>query len=483
MTELELKQLLSRITRPDETARTAAHAHWASLAKPLGGLGRLETMLEDAAALTGTAELAFSRRAVLVLCADNGVVAQGVSQTDQSVTRAVAENLAARRTSVCQMAKTARCEVVPVDLGMAGEPVPGVQNCRIAAGTADFTKGPAMTRAEAVEAIGRGISLTRQLAAEGYGLVATGEMGIGNTTTSSAVAAVLLAQPVQTMTGRGAGLSDAGLARKVDTIRRGIACNVPNPDDVLDVLGKLGGFDIAGLCGVFLGGALAGVPVLALPARGGRFYDWENNGMPDAIAQLLNEGKVQLFCADAMDGEGLLNGDLPQRRRAELQEKYFVYLTAELAPRILTLNNAKKGTRIWTAGVDLGAYHAVHCRLRRPTLFAGAVGMGGIYDLTRFWGTDSDDMVLRCAPLAYLQENGIANKLALTKAEENRLILCAGQGAYEGDALDDTQALADLLKDQEMPAHLEIWGGDVSHDWYWWGKMWSLFAPRILEVK
>jgi len=146
MTELELKQLLSKITRPDETARTAAHAHWASLAKPLGGLGRLETMLEDAAALTGTAELAFSRRAVLVLCADNGVVAQGVSQTDQSVTRAVAENLAARRTSVCQMAKTARCEVVPVDLGMAGEPVPGVQNCRIAAGTADLTTGPASRR-------------------------------------------------------------------------------------------------------------------------------------------------------------------------------------------------------------------------------------------------------------------------------------------------------------------------------------------------
>ena len=119
-----------------------------------------------------------------------------------------------------------------------------------------------MTRAEAVEAIGRGIALTRQLAAEGYGLVATGEMGIGNTTTSSAVAAVLLAQPVQTMTGRGAGLSDAGLARKVDAIRRGIACNNPDSDDALDVLSKLGGFDIAGLCGMFLGGALAGVPVL-----------------------------------------------------------------------------------------------------------------------------------------------------------------------------------------------------------------------------
>ena len=225
----------------------------------------------------------------------------------------------------------------------------------------------------------------------------------------------------------------------------------------------------------------AGVPVLALPARGGRFYDWENNGMPDAIAQLLNEGKVQLFCADAVDGEGLLNADLPLRRRAELQEKYFVYLTAELAPRILALNGAAKGTRLWAAGVDLGAYQAVNCRLRRPGLFAGAVGMSGVYDLARFWGSESDDLVLRSSPLLYLQETGIANKLALGKAKENSLMLCAGQGAYEADALDDTQELADLLKDQGLPAHLEVWGGDVSHDWYWWGKMWSLFAPRILE--
>ena len=224
-----------------------------------------------------------------------------------------------------------------------------------------------------------------------------------------------------------------------------------------------------------------GVPVLALPARGGRFFDWENNGMPDAIAQLLNEGKIQLFCADSVDGEGVLNGDLPLRRRAEAQEKYFVYLTAELAPRILALNKAEKGTKIWCAGVDLGAYQAVNCRLRRPNLFAGAVGMGGIYDLSRFWGVENDDLVLRCSPLLYLQENGIANKLALVKAEENSLILCAGQGAYEDDAKADTQALADVLQAQSLPAHLEVWGGDVSHDWYWWGKMWSLFAPRILE--
>lgn len=110
-----------------------------------GRLGSLETMLENVAALTGTPELDFARRAVLVLCADNGVVAQGVSQTDASVTRAVLQNLAARRTSVCQMAAAAHCSVVPVDMGIAGAPVPGVQDCRIAPGTKDFTCGPAMT--------------------------------------------------------------------------------------------------------------------------------------------------------------------------------------------------------------------------------------------------------------------------------------------------------------------------------------------------
>ena len=225
----------------------------------------------------------------------------------------------------------------------------------------------------------------------------------------------------------------------------------------------------------------AGVPVLALPARGGRFFDWENNGMPDAVSQLLNEGKLQLFCADSVDGEGLLNTSLPQRRRAEMQEKYFNYLTRELAPRILALNKAEKNTGIWCVGVDLGAYQAVNCRLRRPEIFAGAIGLSGLYDLSRLWGSDADDLVLRSSPLLYLHEDGIVDKKPLAAASENSLMLCAGQGAYEGDALDDTQVLSDALQDQGLPAHLEIWGGDVSHDWYWWGKMWGLFAPRILE--
>ena len=158
MTETELNALLAGITPANEAARAAAHAHWASLAKPLGGLGRLETMLEDAAALTGSAELDLSRRVVVVLCADNGVVAQGVSQTGQEVTRAVAENLAMRRTSVCQMPARPTAMFCR-GYGMAGEPVPGVRSCRIAAGTADFTQGPAMSGPRPCRPLGRALPL------------------------------------------------------------------------------------------------------------------------------------------------------------------------------------------------------------------------------------------------------------------------------------------------------------------------------------
>ena len=223
----------------------------------------------------------------------------------------------------------------------------------------------------------------------------------------------------------------------------------------------------------------AGVPVLALPARGGRFYDWENNGMPDAIAQLLNEGKVQLFCADSIDGEAVLNGDIPVRRRAEMEEKYFVYLTAELAPRLLALNGAAKDAKLWCVGIDLGAVHAVNCRLRRPEVFGGAIGLSGLYDMSRFLGSAEDDLVLRNAPLAYLTETGLVDKKAFAKAEENDLILCAGQGSYEEEAQADTRALSEALTAAGLPVHCEFWGSDVSHDWYWWGKELGIFAQRV----
>lgn len=258
-----MRDLLNTITPPDEVARAEARRRWNDCAKPLGSLGLLETALEDIAALTGSADICLDRRAVLVLCADNGVVAQGVTQSPSSVTGLVAKQLAARRTSVCRMAQAARCQVVPVDVGILDfQEMPGVLSRRIGNGTGDISQGPAMTRRQAEQALHTGMELVREQQALGVDLLATGEMGIGNTTTSSAVACVLLGRPAEEMTGRGAGLSDQGLQKKTAAIRRALEVNRPDPSDPLDILQKVGGFDIAAMCGVFLGGALYRVPVL-----------------------------------------------------------------------------------------------------------------------------------------------------------------------------------------------------------------------------
>ncbi len=258
-----LSEILQQITGPDEAARTACLARWNSLAKPLGSLGLLESSLARIAAVTGSPDLSLERRTLLVLCADNGVVAQGVTQCGSSVTAAVARALGAGESTVCRMARAARCRVIPVDLGISDfPPTSGVRNCRVRNGTADITQGPAMTRQECLHAIALGAELVRECRTAGVSILATGEMGIGNTTTSSAVAAVLLEKSPAEVTGRGAGLSDAGLARKITAIERAIGLNRPDPADPVGVLAKVGGLDLAGLCGVFLGGALYRIPVL-----------------------------------------------------------------------------------------------------------------------------------------------------------------------------------------------------------------------------
>lgn len=258
-----LKKLLQEILPPDEDARKQAEKRWASCAKPLGSLGLLETVLTDMAALTRTADLTLTPRTVLVLCADNGVVAQGVSQSGSEVTGIVARALAAGQSNVCRMAALASCKVLPVDMGIRDfASQPGVYPCRIGNGTADMTQGPAMSYCQAEQAILAGIDLVRQQKKAGVHLLATGEMGIGNTTTATAVTCTLLRRDPQELTGRGAGLSDAGLIRKRKAIEKALAVNRPEVSDPVDVLAKVGGFDLAGLCGVFLGGALYRVPVL-----------------------------------------------------------------------------------------------------------------------------------------------------------------------------------------------------------------------------
>ena len=247
----------------DQGAMEESQRRWDSIAHPLDSLGLLERDIVRIAGITGSADVDLSKKAVVVMCADNGVVAQGVTQTGQDVTAIVTENMSTGDTSVCRMARVAGAEVIPVDIGVA-RPVTGgrIRQMCVRRGTADMTQGPAMTREEAAQAVLAGVRLVEELKEAGYRILATGEMGIGNTTTASAMVSVLLGKAPAEVTGRGAGLSSEGLARKVRAIETAISRNRPDPADGLDVLHKVGGLDIAGLAGVFLGGAIHRIPVL-----------------------------------------------------------------------------------------------------------------------------------------------------------------------------------------------------------------------------
>ena len=252
-----------KIEEPDKKIRQEIKANWDRVAKPLDGLGEFEGLLARIGAILGSPEIDIAKKAVIVMCADNGVVAEGISQSGQEITAAVTENLGKRNTSVCKMAQTVGAEIFPVDIGVNTDRIfPGVISRKVKKGTNDFLLKPAMSEREAMQAVRVGMELVKECKEAGYTLLGTGEMGIGNTTTSSAVASVLLGCDPLLVTGRGAGLSDSGLSRKLEAIKKAIKLHHPDPEDPLSVLSMLGGFDIAGMVGLYLGGALYQVPVL-----------------------------------------------------------------------------------------------------------------------------------------------------------------------------------------------------------------------------
>lgn len=257
---MTLDEILDNIGPLDIEAMEQAQRKWNSIAKPLHSLGKLEEHIIRIAGISGDAEVHIDKKALIVMCADNGVVEEGVTQTGQEVTAIVAENFLTGNTSASIMCRKAGVELFPIDIGMAGKTK--VPDYKVAYGTKNMARGPAMTREEAVQAVMTGIRLVKEKKEEGFGILATGEMGIGNTTTSSAVSTLLLGEMPERMTGRGAGLTSEGLEHKVSVIKRAICRNRPIAADTLDVLSKVGGFDIAGLTGVFLGGAFYRLPVV-----------------------------------------------------------------------------------------------------------------------------------------------------------------------------------------------------------------------------
>ena len=242
-------------------AQEQARRRWDSIAKPLHSLGRLEDLVVQIAGITQTADVRIDKRCALVFCGDHGVVKEGVSQAGSEVTALVARSIAEGTGNINLMADAARADVFAVDMGMLTE-VEGTVNRRVGAGTADIAEGPAMTREQAEQALQAGMEMIRDLRDKGYQIAVIGEMGIGNTTAASAVASVLLDMPAEQVTGRGAGLSDAGLKRKIEVIRQAVRVNHPDASDPTDVLAKLGGFEIAGMAGAFLGGYQYHIPVV-----------------------------------------------------------------------------------------------------------------------------------------------------------------------------------------------------------------------------
>lgn len=261
--ERRMMEDIARIEGLDEEYVKKAWDRWDTLCKPLRSFGALEENVVRMAGIERSLRPVFDKPVIAIMAADNGVVEEGVSQTGCEVTTQVLENMAVYASAVCLLGREIGAEVVPVDLGAKHPPKhPRVLNRCIRRCTGNIAKGPAMSREEAARAVNEGIEVIRSLKDKGYHVVITGEMGIGNTTTSSAMAAVLLGQEVETVTGRGAGLSTEGLNRKIAAIRQAIAVNKPDKEDILDVVSKVGGFDIAGLIGCFLGAALCHLPVL-----------------------------------------------------------------------------------------------------------------------------------------------------------------------------------------------------------------------------
>lgn len=275
-----LRIYLKGISGADRAAAEEAERYSKTLAAPPGSLGKLAEAAVQLAGITGRVKNRLDRRRIIVLCADNGVVAEGVSVTPSYVTLAQAVNMTKYRTGMSTLARHFGCEVEVVDVGIDADlPVEKAVSCpvyelryagpagdilprKIRRCTGNIFHETAMTREEAVRAIGVGIERAEAAGDEGIKVIGVGEMGIGNTTTSSAVLSVLTGLDVDVVTGRGGGLTDSAFLRKKEVIARALALHGPDPEDPLDVLSKVGGLDIAAMCGVYLGAAKRRIPVV-----------------------------------------------------------------------------------------------------------------------------------------------------------------------------------------------------------------------------
>ncbi len=264
MTEAELRRLAGAIHPVEAGALEAAQGRLDELTKPPGSLGRLESVARRLAAVQGTTRPAVRKKRIYTLAGDHGVTEERVSAFPREVTPQMVLNFLRGGAAINVLARHVGAEIVVVDVGVDHDfsGCGGLVHAKVRQGTRNLSREPAMTREEAVQAVGVGVGLARQAVEDGIDLLAVGEMGIGNTTAASAILAALGGLDPEEAVGRGTGVDDEGLRRKADAVRRGLAVNRPDPSDPLDVLRKVGGFEIAGMVGIFLGAAALRLPVV-----------------------------------------------------------------------------------------------------------------------------------------------------------------------------------------------------------------------------
>ena len=259
----QIDELINSIKPLDKEAAAKAAERQAKLAKPPGSLGLLEDISIQLAGITGKVKNSVEKCRVIVCCADNGIIEEGVSSAPRSVTMAQAVNMTKRLTGMSSLAKYFGNDVAVADIGIADDyNCPEILDYKISRGTKNFLKEDAMSREDAERAILIGAELAAKAKADGFDAIGIGEMGIGNTSTSSAILAVLLGVDIQAVTGRGGGLTDSAFLHKKEVLEQALLLRKPDPSDVIDVISKVGGLDIAAMCGVYLGAAANRIPAV-----------------------------------------------------------------------------------------------------------------------------------------------------------------------------------------------------------------------------
>jgi len=290
-----LKKTVEKIGDLHRDKMAEAQERLDNLLKPPGSLGKLENIALQLTGITGNLRNTINKKCIIVMAGDNGIVNEGVTSFPKDVSLLVAETMVSGISGVAVLARHAGAELKVVDLGIDGDiKAEGIINRKIRKSTSSFLNGPAMSREEAIKAIETGIEITESAINEGADLIGTGEVGIGNTSTSSAVLYAFTGADLDTIVGRGAGLTDEALERKKDVIRQGVSFNKPDPSDPVDVLSKVGGFDIAGLTGVYLAAAAARVPVV---------IDGFISGVAAVAASKLAPGAVNFMFASHISVE------------------------------------------------------------------------------------------------------------------------------------------------------------------------------------